>query len=46
MKSNKTLDSTTAAEHGSEVYCKVCYGKAFGPKGVGFAAGAAGLTTD
>jgi len=29
-----------------EIYCKVCYGKNFGPKGYGFAGGASGLSMD
>lgn len=27
-------------------YCKVCYGKNFGPKGYGFAGGSAGLSAN
>merc|ERR1712137_39188 len=40
---NKRLDSTNLAERDGEAYCKACYGKRFGPKGFGFAAGAGGL---
>ena len=42
---NKRLDSTNATEHEGEIYCKVCYANAFGPKGYGFAGGAAGSMT-
>ncbi|KAI8823459.1 uncharacterized protein EV422DRAFT_493899 [Fimicolochytrium jonesii] len=42
---NKTLDSTTLADREGVIYCKTCHGKKFGPKGFGFASGAAGLTT-
>ena len=38
----KGLDSTTCTSHEDKLYCKACYGKAFGPKGYGFAGGAAG----
>ena len=34
---NKVLDSTFSERQG-DVYCKVCYGKEFGPKGFGFGA--------
>lgn len=40
----KSVDSTTIAVHEEEVYCKNCYGKNFGPKGVGFGGGAGALT--
>jgi len=30
---NKGLDSTTVAEHGSDIYCKSCHSKNFGAKG-------------
>ncbi|TPX62594.1 hypothetical protein PhCBS80983_g00407 [Powellomyces hirtus] len=43
---NKMLDSTTIADRDGVIYCKGCHGKHFGPKGYGFAGGAAGLTTD
>ena len=42
----KSLDSTTCAPHGTTLYCKNCYGRAHGPKGYGFASGAAGLSTN
>ena len=42
----KGLDSTTCTSHEDKLYCKVCYGKAFGPKGYGFAGGAAGLSAN
>ena len=41
----KRLDSTNVTEHEREAYCKTCYAKAFGPKGYGFAGGAAGSMT-
>ena len=43
---NKLLDSTSVAEHGAELYCKVCHGRKYGPKGVGFGQGAGTLSTD
>eukprot|EP00727_Mastigamoeba_balamuthi_P011841 m51a1_g728 putative cysteine and glycine-rich protein 1 (158) ;mRNA; r:469059-469691 len=41
----KGLDSTTCAEHDGEVYCKACHARSFGPKGYGFAGGAAIMHT-
>ncbi|XP_078581253.1 cysteine and glycine-rich protein 2-like isoform X2 [Branchiostoma floridae x Branchiostoma japonicum] len=43
---NKMLDSTTVAEREDSLYCKSCYGKKFGPKGVGFGQGAGALGMD
>ncbi|XP_038058593.1 cysteine and glycine-rich protein 1-like [Patiria miniata] len=43
---NKMLDSTTVAEHELALYCRNCYGKHYGPKGVGFGAGAGTLGMD
>ncbi|XP_065845145.1 cysteine and glycine-rich protein 1-like [Oscarella lobularis] len=42
---NKSLDSTTVADKNGNIYCKGCYAKEFGPKGVGFGIGAGTLTT-
>lgn len=42
---NKRVDSGTLCEREGEIYCKSCYGKNFGPKGIGFGVGAGGLTT-
>ncbi|XP_026520428.1 cysteine and glycine-rich protein 3 [Notechis scutatus] len=46
MGCRKALDSTTVAAHESEIYCKTCYGRKYGPKGVGFGQGAGCLSTD
>jgi len=43
---NKRLDSTTCAEHDRSLYCVTCYGRQFGPKGVGFGIGAGTLSMD
>ncbi|XP_012945698.2 cysteine and glycine-rich protein 1 [Aplysia californica] len=40
------LDSNRLCLREEEIYCKVCYGKNFGPKGYGFAGGASGLSMD
>lgn len=42
---SKRLDSGSLAETKTEIYCKICYGKHFGPKGYGFGAGAGALHT-
>jgi len=42
-KCKKKLDSTTLASNEDEIYCQHCHKKEFGPKGYGFAGGAAGL---
>jgi len=42
----KRLDSTNCAEHDRKLYCKTCYGRRFGPKGVGFGIGAGTLSMD
>lgn len=42
----KMLDSTTVAEHESELYCKNCHGRKYGPKGYGFGGGAGCLSMD
>ncbi|XP_069680622.1 muscle LIM protein Mlp84B isoform X4 [Periplaneta americana] len=45
---NRTLDSTTHCDGpDKEIYCKVCYAKRFGPRGVGRGGGSIiGLTSD
>ncbi|KAL1929445.1 hypothetical protein VTP01DRAFT_1583 [Rhizomucor pusillus] len=43
---NKRLDSTTLTERQGEAYCKICYNRKWGPKGYGFASGAAFLNTE
>ena len=42
----KPLDSTSCCAHEAEIYCKMCHKREFGPKGYGFAGGAAGLSTE
>ncbi|XP_075891720.1 cysteine and glycine-rich protein 3 [Nelusetta ayraudi] len=46
MSCRKGLDSTTVAAHDSEIYCKSCYGKKYGPKGYGYGQGAGALSSD
>uniref|UniRef100_A0A672GXN6 Cysteine and glycine-rich protein 3 (cardiac LIM protein) n=1 Tax=Salarias fasciatus TaxID=181472 RepID=A0A672GXN6_SALFA len=46
MTCRKALDSTTVAAHESEIYCKSCYGKKYGPKGYGYGQGAGALSSD
>ncbi|CAL8364343.1 unnamed protein product [Gadus morhua 'NCC'] len=46
MTCRKGLDSTTVAAHESEIYCKSCYGKKYGPKGYGYGGGAGALSSD
>ncbi|XP_066504178.1 cysteine and glycine-rich protein 3 [Hoplias malabaricus] len=46
MGCRKGLDSTTVAAHDSEIYCKSCYGKKYGPKGYGYGQGAGALSSD
>ncbi|KAJ8413028.1 hypothetical protein AAFF_G00106100 [Aldrovandia affinis] len=46
MTCRKGLDSTTMAAHESEIYCKTCYGKKYGPKGYGYGQGAGALSSD
>lgn len=43
---NKSLDSTNCSEHEGELFCKVCHGRKFGPKGYGFGGGAGCLSMD
>ncbi|KAK2716277.1 hypothetical protein QYM36_010756 [Artemia franciscana] len=42
----KFLDSTNCSEHDNELYCKMCHGRKYGPKGYGFGGGAGSLTMD
>lgn len=46
MTCKKGLDSHTVAAHESEIYCKSCYGKKYGPKGYGYGQGAGALSSD
>ncbi|XP_077995102.1 cysteine and glycine-rich protein 2-like [Glandiceps talaboti] len=41
---SKSLDSTSVCDREGEIFCKICYGKGFGPKGVGYGLGAGALT--
>lgn len=40
------LEATTMAEHQMELYCRTCYARKYGPKGVGFGTGAGTLVCD
>lgn len=42
----KMLEPMTMAEHEGNVYCKQCYGRKFGIRGVGFGIGAGALGMD
>ncbi|RUS19410.1 hypothetical protein BC937DRAFT_87537 [Endogone sp. FLAS-F59071] len=42
----KLVDSSTMVDRGEKIYCRPCYSKEFGPKGYGYAGGAAFLTTE
>ncbi|CAF4043048.1 unnamed protein product, partial [Rotaria magnacalcarata] len=42
----KTLEAMTMAEHEGNVYCKQCYARKFGIRGVGFGIGAGALGMD
>jgi len=42
----KRVDSSTLCEREGEIYCKSCYGRNFGPKGVGYGIGAGTLQTN
>ncbi|XP_046666177.1 LOW QUALITY PROTEIN: muscle LIM protein Mlp84B-like [Homalodisca vitripennis] len=42
----KFLDSTNCSEHDGELFCKVCHGRKYGPKGYGFGGGAGTLSMD
>ncbi|XP_014669935.1 PREDICTED: cysteine and glycine-rich protein 1-like [Priapulus caudatus] len=41
----KKLDSTSLTERDSDIYCTTCYGRQFGPRGVGYGMGAGVLNT-
>lgn len=42
----KMLEPMTMAEHDGNVYCRQCYGRKFGIRGVGFGIGAGALAMD
>ena len=42
----KMLEPMTMAEHEGNVYCRQCYGRKFGIRGVGFGIGAGALGMD
>ncbi|XP_036812375.1 c-reactive protein, pentraxin-related isoform X2 [Oncorhynchus mykiss] len=46
MVCRKGLDSNNVAIHDTEIYCKSCYGKKYGPKGYGYGQGAGTLSMD
>jgi cysteine/glycine-rich protein len=35
-----------STEHEKQLFCKTCYGRRYGPKGVGFGQGAGALSMD
>jgi cysteine/glycine-rich protein len=41
----RKLDSGNLCDKDGEIFCKPCYGRAFGPKGYGFGGGAGSLAT-
>jgi hypothetical protein len=42
----KQLELGSACTHEMEIYCKQCYGRKYGPRGVGFGLGGGCLTAD
>ncbi|XP_063899839.1 cysteine and glycine-rich protein 1-like [Zophobas morio] len=40
------LDSTNFSDRNGEIYCKICYGREFGPKGYGYGQGAGTLSME
>ena len=43
---NTLMESGVANEHEGQLYCRLCHGKKFGPKGYGFGGGSGCLSTD
>lgn len=43
---SKRLESTNCCEHEKKLFCRQCYGRKYGPKGVGFGGGAGALSMD
>ena len=43
---NKLLETNILTEHQGDLYCRICYGRNFGPKGYGYGAGAGILSSD
>ena len=37
------METNILTEHQGDLYCRVCYGRNFGPKGYGYGAGSAGI---
>ena len=42
----KRLDTSTVCDKDDKLYCRTCYGRNFGPKGVGYGVGAGTLKTN
>lgn len=42
----KLLEPLTMSEHEGDLFCKQCYARKYGPKGVGFGQGAGALGMD